>query len=152
MWDDAVLCTEPFPRIAFLHTHRGANMPRKNTRSQKKELWEKAKWEGFVPVRLTKTEKSAVKDDLLDEGAAYQWLMDVASDGYKVSISYSIPEDVYTVSLTGVYERKPNGGLTMSLRHRELIVAVTALRFAATEDGMIFDWDGRWDVGGSDNW
>jgi hypothetical protein len=123
---------------------------KKNTREQK--LWAKAKWKGFVSVKLNQQEKKAVKEMQWTVEDALQFLQDVATAGYKVSLSYSIPEDVYTVSLTGQYEQKANGGLTISQRHRDLDVAMRAVYWMAEEDGYQVDWESRWGELDDDNW
>lgn len=127
-------------------------MPVKSNQRKKVAQWNKAKWKSFVSVRLTRQEKQAVKENLLEEDSGYEFLMNAATAGYKCSISYSIPEDVYTVSLTGLYQEKPNGGLTLSLRHRDLIVAVTAMSWILREDGLSAEWSERFDVRGDDDW
>lgn len=115
-------------------------------------MWEKAKWQGFVNVRLGKEEKKAIKGSLLQEVDALQFLVDAATDGYKCSISYSIPEDVFTVSMTGQYEGKPNAGVTMSMRHVDFITAVSALYWCHVEAGKKGDWGDRYSSGGQDDW
>jgi hypothetical protein len=116
------------------------------------ELWTKAKWQGFVNVRLTKEEKKAIKGRLLLEGTGFEFLMNAATAGYKCSISYSIPEDTYTVSLTGQYHQKPNAGITMSIRHRDLITALTALAWCQEEAGNLAEWSERWTLAEPDDW
>jgi hypothetical protein len=115
-------------------------------------LWSKAKWQGFVNVSMTQEEKRAVKAGLMGEGDGFEFLMNAATAGYKCSISYSIAEDVYTVSLTGQYQEKPNAGITMSMRHRELMVALSALRWCHEEAGQSGDWQDRYTLSGTDNW
>lgn len=118
----------------------------------KEKPWNKAKWQGFVNVKLSQEEKKAIKESLLSEEAGLEWLMNAATDGYKCSISYSIPEDVYTLSLTGQYREKPNSGITMSMRHREMIVALTALSFCHEQAGRSQEWSERYTLMGDDDW
>lgn len=127
-------------------------MARKKKVVQEETLWKKAKWEGFVNVRLNSQEKAAVKKTLLTAESISQFFQDAATAGYKVSLSYSIPEDVYTVSLTGQYQNKPNSGLTASIRHREFDTCITALWFAVSEDGYGIDWQERFGEVDHDNW
>jgi len=127
-------------------------MARKKTESKGKELWAKAKWEGFVSVSLTTQEKAAIKKSLLSEDACFQSLMDAATDGYKVSLSYSIPEDVYTVALTGTYQKKPNAGLTMSMRHKDVVTAITAIDWCLREAGKEGSWEERFGAAPKDDW
>lgn len=127
-------------------------MAQKQVKKQEVQLWTKVKWVGFVNVKLNQQEKEAIKANLLSEEDGFAFLMNAATAGYKCSISYSIPEDVFTVSLTGQYREKPNAGITMSMRHRELVVALTALSFCATEEGSSEEWADRYSVVGDDNW
>lgn len=131
---------------------RSVTVAKKSSQGKENELWSKEKWKGFVNVRMTDQEKSYVKDNLLEEMDGLEFLMNAATDGYKCSISYSIPEDVFTVSLTGQYQQKPNAGITMSIRHRELIVALTALSFCSREDGKSVEWSDRYSLIGNDDW
>ena len=117
-----------------------------------KKRWEKAKWKAFVNVNLSQLEKAEVKDNLLAEVTGYEFLMNAATDGYKCSISYSIPEDVYTVSLTGMWKSRPNAGLTMSMRHRDLIVAITGLAWCQASTGIDGSWEERFGSAGDDDW
>lgn len=118
----------------------------------KDKLWTKAKWKGFVNVKLSQEEKKHIKANLLGEVAGYEFLMNVATAGYKCSISYSIPEDVFTASLTGRYQETPNGGITMSVRHRDLITALTALHFCHEEAGKLGEWSDLYTLIGDDDW
>lgn len=123
-------------------------------RRTKKEVktWNKAKWNGFVNVRMSNEEKQVVKKNLLTEEAGLEYLMNASTAGYKCSISYSIPEDVYTASLTGMYQEKPNAGVTMSMRHRDLIVALSALKWCDDEAGFNGEWSDRFGMAGNDDW
>jgi hypothetical protein len=127
-------------------------MTKKSAKQPEEKLWTKAKWQGFVNVSLTAEEKTAVKALLLQEESGFEFLMNVATDGYKCSISYSVPEDVYTVSLTGVYQGRPNAGITMSMRHRDLITALTALAWCHKEAGSLQEWSMRWTLREPDDW
>lgn len=127
-------------------------MPKALKKPETKKLWEKAKWEGFVSVTLNSQEKKAVKDALLSEDECFQFISDASTDGYKVSLSYSIPEDVYTVALTGSYKERPNAGLTMSMRHRELLTAVSAIAWCYQEAGKDGSWEDRFGKTSQDDW
>jgi len=127
-------------------------MATKKPQKPASNMWEKAKWQGFVNVRLDESEKKQVKQAILKEEDGLEFLMNAATAGYKCSISYSIPEEVFTVSLTGQYKQKPNGGVTMSIRHVDLMTAITALAWCQTEAGADGEWAERWTMSGGDNW
>ena len=126
-------------------------MPHKKIVESPRQLWQKAKWEGFVNVKLSKEEKNQIKNNLISEEACFRFFMDAAVSGNKMSVSYSIPEDVYTVSLTGQYVDKPNAGVTMSIRHRELVVAVSALHFLMEQIGTVQEWTDVYTMSGNDD-
>lgn len=115
-------------------------------------LWARAKWKGFMNLSLNKQEKKEIKDNLIAEETGFEFLMNATTEGYKLSISYSIPEDVYTVSLTGQYRRRPNAGLTLSMRHRDLIVAVSGIAWCVAESGESGDWEERFGEMNQDDW
>lgn len=127
-------------------------MARKAKKVKEQTTWKKAKWVAFVNVYLAPQEKEAVKQNLLSVEGCLHFMQDMAEAGYKVSWSYSPGEDVHTVSLTGQYAEGPNPGLTMSLRHREYEVAITALAWCAQEEGMHSDWAERFTTAGGDDW
>jgi hypothetical protein len=115
-------------------------------------MWNKAKWVGFVPLSLNAQEKKAVSDLELSDADLLQVVESAAGAGYKVSVSYSIPEDVYTISLTGYYEEKPNAGLTMSLRHRSFYKALSAISWVLDEAGLTGDWEERFGKDSQIDW
>lgn len=127
-------------------------MARKATKKTDVSLWEKAKWKGFVNVSLSQQERRTISDNLLGAEECFQFLMDVVEDGYKVSLSYSIPEDVHTVSLTGIYQGRPNAGLTMSMRHRDFDKALTAVKWCYDEAGKNGSWEERFALRVEDDW
>jgi hypothetical protein len=127
-------------------------MARKPKQQLEEQSWTRAKWKGFVNLKLSQEEKQAIKEHLLPEANGLDFLMNAATGGYKCSISYSIPEDVFTLSLTGLYREKPNAGITMSLRHREMIVALSGLNWLVREDGLSTEWSEKFTVSGDDDW
>lgn len=127
-------------------------MARKKAQPREKRLWAKAKWRGFINARLNAQEKAAVKEMDLDGDTIAQFCADVAAAGYKVGLSYSIPEDVYTVSLTGQYVAKANAGMTLSMRHRDFATAMAAIAWCVDMDGFDADWAERFGGMDSDDW
>jgi len=127
-------------------------MARSKKVTKESPQWTKAKWKAFVNVYLAPQEKEFVKKNLVSTEGCMDFLRDMAESGYKVSWSYAPGEGVHTVSLTGQYAQGPNPGLTMSLRHREYEVAITALAWCAQEEGMHSDWAERFTTAGGDDW
>lgn len=127
-------------------------MAQKKQQQPPEKLWDRAKWVGSVNVRLKQQEKDEISNNLLDDDGCWQFIQDAATAGYKVSISYSIPEDTYTASLTGTYKAKPNAGVTMSIRHKDIVKALTALKWCDEEAGRHGEWADRFTLLGDDNW
>lgn len=127
-------------------------MARKKAVKPEEKQWTKAKWRSFVNVYLNPQEKKWVKENVLGLGECFQFLLDMAEAGYKVSWSYAPGQETHTISLTGQYKETANSGLTMSLRHSDYAVAITALQFCAEEDGMSSDWEARWTTAQGDDW
>lgn len=113
---------------------------------------DKVKWQGFVNVYLTRTEKDYVKQNPLDYAAALQFLADAAEAGYKASISYSERPGFFTVTLYGNVPGGVNAGWAMSLRHADLLVAVSALHHVAGQDSLKSDWGERFDTASGHDW
>lgn len=95
-------------------------------------------WKGFVNVELLAKDKAAIKKAVMKFEDAFNWLVDMAEQGYKVSIAYQPDYMTWVVSLTG--KGAPNDGLTMTQRHADLYVAISALYYA--HNNML---DGEWD-------
>lgn len=113
---------------------------------------DKVQWQGFVNVYLTKQEKSHVKDNPLDYADALQFLSDASQAGYKVSITWTEPPGFFTVTLYGNRPGHPNAGWAMSLRHSDLLTAISAVHHVAGEDGLNSDWADRFDTASGHDW
>lgn len=127
-------------------------MPTKRKRTRKNKQWQRAKWEGFVNVYLNPQEKRQIAENLLNPDECFQFFLDAATAGFKVSLSYSPPEGVHTVSLTGAYQGMPNAGKTMSIRHKEIEKAVSAVAWCMEQDGEMIDWEERFGNDSADDW
>lgn len=113
---------------------------------------EKVQWQGFVNVYLTREEKQLVKDNPLDYADACQFIADAAEAGYKISVTYTEKPGFFTVTLYGNQPGHPNAGWAMSLRHADLLTAVSALHHVAGEDGLNSDWGERFDTASGHDW
>lgn len=122
------------------------------TKKTAKPADEKVQWQGFVNVHLTRTEKDHVKQHALDADGAVQFIADATEAGYKVSWTYTEKPGFYTVTLYGNRPGHPNAGWAMSLRHADLLVALSALHHVAGEDGLNSDWSERFDTTNGHDW
>lgn len=139
----AVVFTSP-------NTHkRGITMATKKTKGPDAE---KVQWQGFVNVYLTRTEKDHVKRNPLPYPEALGFLADAAASGYKVSVSWSERPGFFTVTLYGNLPGHPNAGWAMSIRHADILTAVSALHHVAGQDGLKSDWGERFDTASGHDW
>jgi len=91
----------------------------------------KTEWRGFSNVPLSKTQKAVAKKlGWKEEGPALLYLMALASEGYKVTITQDPENTAFTVSATGTDE---NAGMTMTQRHSSLATACAAHYVAHTQ-------------------
>lgn len=112
----------------------------------------KAKWLGFINVYLSKEEKASIKANLLSYPMAIDFLSGCAEDGYKVSMSHSERGKFFSVTLFGQYEGKPNAGFAMSLKHADMLTAITALEHCKAEAEPSGDWSDRFTSSAGNDW
>lgn len=107
---------------------------------------------GFVNVALKDHEKKQIKSQLLDEVAAYAFITELTSNGYKFSLSRSNDEKTYTATAYCTDFRKHNAGLGISQRHADSLVAITALSWCFGLEGFDGDWAAVWGTASDDDW
>jgi hypothetical protein len=83
----------------------------------------KPEWVGFSNVPLTKSQKAAAKKLKWSDVEAFLYLVALASEGYKVTISQDMENTAYTIGATGTVE---NAGMTMTQRHSDIVTACAA--------------------------
>lgn len=112
----------------------------------------KVKFQGFVSLIISKTEKAHIKENILSDGQVLEFIVNAAELGYKVSASFSQDGGFYTFTLYGNHADNPNAGYAASIRHRDLYTAVTAMSVVMGEEGTTADWTERFDVPGHNDW
>lgn len=127
-------------------------MARTRKKPEEKKTYTKAKWTGFVNVYLSPEEKKQIKKELFTFEGCLLFLQEAGEAGYKVSLSYSQADGVWTVTLTGQYRELPNAGLSMSMRHKDVEVAITALWWCYHQAGAKGSWEERYTVASQDDW
>lgn len=112
-----------------------------------------SEWKGFINIRLRDNHKKEIKKRAEKTTAAEltQWLEAIQDDGYKVSLSRDYENDAFVVAMTGK-EGTPNDGYCMTQRHRELIVAMCAVRYAHEELAQRGEWENAVEENDWDNW
>lgn len=112
----------------------------------------KAKWRGFINVSLSSTHKKAIKERIHSDVEALEFLENLVSDGYKVSLSCEPSSATYTVAVTAAYDNLPEAGYAFSMRHKDMLTAISAVSYVhdVMSDG------GRWSQVGAitseDDW
>lgn len=127
-------------------------MPRKKTEKKETAVLTKAKWRGFCSVYLNKQEKEQIKKEEFAEEWYFHFIQGLAEAGYKVTVSYSEVGNFYSASVTGQYEEKPNAGVCLSLKHRDLQVALTALWWCLEKAGLNEEWEVTYQVNDGLDW
>jgi len=114
----------------------------------------KANWQGYVNIRLEKADKAEIKKRAEKVKPAELWafVLDCVNHGYQFSVSPDPENGAMIATLTGKDEAALNAGLSMSQRHADPAVAVTALMYAHNEmasggcwEDVVDDWkDSLW--------
>jgi len=115
-------------------------------------MYTKAKWQGFVNVYLSREEKTAIKDQAWDSADYTDFIKDACEHHYKFSLSFSEAGGFWSASLTGQYKELPNGGVCMSLKHRDFDTAIRALAWCLKEAGYKEDWSERYTTADGNDW
>lgn len=87
-------------------------MSKKN--GSKQEKGKNGKWKGFVNVPLSTTDTLDVIEHALGERSLGETLLELVSDGYKLSVSPLRDGTGFAVSLTGREGTGENDGYTMT--------------------------------------
>lgn len=127
-------------------------MARKKKTGQATKGLTKAKWVGFCNVYLSSEEKKEIKGQEFTSDWYFEFIQGLADAGYKLSVSYSEAGNFYSCSVTGQYQERPNAGVCMSLKHRELETALKALWWCLEQAGLNEDWNVTYAVADSNDW
>lgn len=112
----------------------------------------KAKWQGFVNVYLSTTERKHIKENLLSNNQLLDLFVNITEAGYKLSVTYAERPGFFTVTVYGQHAGGPNEGYAMSLRHASLRTALTAVQHCLNEAGLIADWTERYTSSEGHDW
>ena len=103
-------------------------------------------------VYLAPQEKKQIKKETFVDGWYLEFIQSLADAGYKFSLTYAERGGFYTATAYGQYEEGPNAGYAMSLKHRDLEVALTSLWWCLEEAGLKGDWSERFTTGSDLDW
>lgn len=112
----------------------------------------RAKFQGFVNVYLNRQEKEQIKSQDWDLATYLTVIEEFCHYGYKFTLSYSETGKFWSASLTGQWQEKPNGGVCMSLKHADMLVAIRALAWCLNEAGHSQDWGERYTQSEMHDW
>jgi hypothetical protein len=107
-------------------------MAKKATTKNEQPQRPMSKWIGFSDVRLTDGDKAAIKAADWDDYKAALYLVGLAQEGYRCTLSWDEDNHCFVVSATGI-DGNENVGLTMSQRHADFATAVCAHWYAHVE-------------------
>jgi len=99
-------------------------------------------WKGFFNYYLTEEEKGAIKKLGVKEPATIKRIGELADNGYKLSVTYSVDKRAYFVTCTGSANCPSNQGYSLTQAHADLSVAVACVWFVCSE---VYQWD-AWPV------
>ena len=127
-------------------------MTSKKQRTSSKRSSPRAEWAGFVNVYLTSAEKTDIKKNVLTDLGIVDFISNIAEAGYKFSITHTESGGFYSATLYGQWAGRPNAGYAMSLKHADLVVAITALSHCHLQADADGDWGDRFTTGSNNDW
>lgn len=113
-----------------------------------KETSGKVQFQGFLQMKLSPTEKKYVADNPLNPEDYGQLAADLASQGFKISFSFSPGQDSYILTAYGNRVNHPDAGWALSIWHRDFGRCWDILSFVTEEAGKagsLTDWLGKED-------
>ena len=112
----------------------------------------KVNFRGFVNVYLKPQEKQQIKDNLLTDGQAMEFVAKLVGSGYKFSLSLSNDGKTHTATAYCTDFKMANAGYGLSMRHSDYLVAVTALQWCFVLEGYDANWEEIWGTTSDDDW
>ena len=119
---------------------------RKRAKTDKKAETGKVTFQGFLDLKLNEQEKDFVSKHPLKPEFHGQLAADMASEGYKVSLSFSPGQDSYILTAYGNRIGHPDAGYALSIWHRDYCRCFDVLAFVREEAGKmgsLTDWLGK---------
>lgn len=86
-------------------------------------------WKGFVSCELTVEDKKALREGAMSYEDAWEGLLDIIPEGYKLSVSWDEKNDTFTASLTAGKGTAGNAGWCLTGRGATFDGAVVSLAY-----------------------
>lgn len=86
-------------------------------------------WKGFVSCELTVEDKKALREGAMSYEDAWEGLLDIIPEGYKLSISWDEKNDTFTASLTAGAGTGDNAGWCLTGRGASFDGAIISLGY-----------------------
>lgn len=115
---------------------------REAARARRKGASDDVAWRGFVQCELSDLDKQHVRELLAAGETAWEYLLALAVEGYKLTLSFDHGNSSWVASLTCKRSSDPNVGLTLTARGGTVVGAMVAL-FYKDDAVLKRDWAGR---------
>lgn len=89
-------------------------MARGKKKDQQVELPSKAKWVGFLNIRVGESDEQAINEFCGDSDFVFDSLVGILEHGHKVTFTYDRRNDATICSITGELDSSVNAGYTMT--------------------------------------
>lgn len=99
-------------------------------------------WRGFVQCELSDLDKQHVRELLAAGETAWEYLLALVVEGYKLTLSFDYSNSSWVASLTCKRSSDPNVGLTLTARGGTVVGAMVAL-FYKDDAVLKREWAGR---------
>ena len=95
----------------------------------------------FVNFTLTKTDREAIKNAVLTPEKALEKIEVLVDEGYAFKITYDERSGCTAVMMSGEWTEHFNRGCIMSVRHKDMLTAITAVIYQHSYLSLGEDWD-----------
>lgn len=89
-------------------------MARGKSKEKSTALPSKAKWVGFVNIRVGEDDEQAINEFCSDSDFVFDSMVGILEHGHKVTFTYDNRNDATICSITGELDSSPNAGYTLT--------------------------------------
>ena len=102
---------------------------KRKERKERQASNKRPEWQGFVSCELTVEDKKALREGAMTYEDAWEGLLDIIPEGYKLSISWDEKNDTFTASLTAGAGTGGNAGWCLTGRGASFDGAIISLGY-----------------------